>query len=229
MSDTPFATGGMSPEGTTTPVAITKPKLSIQDEAVICPIVCKCDKAPAIGADGRSLKQACVSKALNTLDAAADHKSPYKAEVNYDMTKRPPAPIMSSDPETKAHDWLPGWIKKWWNADESHPPFKPGKGLVRRPDIVIVNDPTRPPTQDNIKQVVEVKFPPDDWTKRQKDAYVLIADGENKVVRTGPDECDCDAPEPQGRSVIAPDAKTAGAAALILMSLGALILAPVGI
>jgi hypothetical protein len=30
--------------------------------------------------------------------------------------------------------------------------------MVRRPDAVIVNDPTQPPTQGNIKKVVEIKF-----------------------------------------------------------------------
>jgi hypothetical protein len=226
MSDTPFATGGMSPDGTTTPVKITRPKLSIEDKAVICPVVCKCDTAPDIGSDGRSLKQACVSKSLNGLDKAADHKSRYKAEVNYDMTKKPPEPIMSSDNGTKAHSWLPGWIDKYWNDDAQRPPFKPGRGLVRRPDIVIVNDPALPPAQDNIKQAVEVKFPPDGWSSKQEDAYRKIAGDKNKVVRTGPDECDCGAPDPQGPStIVAPDAKTTGAAALVLMGLGALILA----
>lgn len=53
---------------------------------------------------------------------------------------------------------LPGWISKYWDEDPEHPPFKPGKGMIRRPDVIIVQNPNRPPTQDNIKQVVEMKF-----------------------------------------------------------------------
>jgi hypothetical protein len=62
--------------------------------------------------------------------------------------------------------------------------------------VVIVNDPTKPPTQDNIKQVVEIKFPPDSWNKRQKDDYELIAGGSSKLEKLEPSDCDCDQPDP---------------------------------
>ncbi len=58
--------------------------------------------------------------------------------------------------------------------------------MVRRPDVVIVNDPTKPPTQDNIKQVVEIKFPPDKMDERQELAYIRIAGDETKLVEMGP-------------------------------------------
>ncbi|WP_454689798.1 VRR-NUC domain-containing protein [Achromobacter aloeverae] len=107
---------------------------------------------------------------------------------------------MGSDIETKGHDWLPGWIKKWWDSPDEQgsqrPPFKAGKGFVRRPDVVIVNDPTKPPTQDNIKQVVEIKFPPDKMDKRQEDAYAEIAGSRSKLEVLGPDDCDCNQPDP---------------------------------
>ena len=51
---------------------------------------------------------------MGELDKILQHRSPFKPEVNYDMTKEPPAPIMDSGMDTKAHDWLPGFIKKWW-------------------------------------------------------------------------------------------------------------------
>ncbi|WP_407072487.1 VRR-NUC domain-containing protein [Pseudomonas aeruginosa] len=58
----------------------------------------------------------------------------------------------------------------------------PGKGMIRRPDVIIVQNPNRPPTQDNIKQVVEMKFPPDPRNTKQTEACKKIAGSENKVV-----------------------------------------------
>jgi hypothetical protein len=218
----------MSQEGTTTEVLVKRPKVSPVDRTALCTVICKCNKAPDVGADGRSLKQACVSKTLNAADKAAGYKSWYKAEVNYDMTKRPPEPIMASAPDTKVHDWLPGWLNKWWSADEAHPPFKPGTGLIRRPDLVIVSDPTRPPTQDNIKQIVEIKFPPDPVSEQQLRQYARIAGDPNKVTTLEPDECDCDNQDPQsGSGIKVPDAKSATLGAMLLLTLG-IVLAPVG-
>ncbi|MCM5680545.1 VRR-NUC domain-containing protein [Schlegelella sp. S2-27] len=132
---------------------------------------------------------------IRALDASLQHRSPYKPEINYDMTKNPPEPIMDSTIETKGHDWLPGWLRKWWPEDPEHPPFEPGRGMVKRPDVIIVKDPTKPPTQDNIKKVVEIKFPPDKVSEEQKDAYEVIA-GDAEVVTMTPDKCDCDKMEP---------------------------------
>lgn len=204
----------MSPEGTTTVVKIARPKVELTDRLVLCKAVCKCKDAPGVSKDGRSLKQACVSRALNKVDEAMDHKSPYKPEVNYDMTKHPPEPIMDSENETKPHDWLPGWIAKYWEADHGSPYLK-GVGMVRRPDVIVVNDPTKPPTQDNIKQVVEIKYPPDDWSKPQKDAYAVIAGDENKLAKLEPDDCNCDQPD-ESPKIPAPDPKSLSAAAMAL-------------
>ncbi|WP_334006362.1 hypothetical protein [Burkholderia gladioli] len=106
---------------------------------------------PTIGADGQKLKQQCVSGRLKAADAIGDHQSPYKAEINYDMSRDPPAPIMDSRIVTKAHDYLPGWIQKYWPGGLDS--YTPGVGNIRRPDVVIVNDPSLPPTQDNLKSV----------------------------------------------------------------------------
>lgn len=191
----PLATGGMSKKGTTTVVKVNEPELDYLDKKVLCTAICKCKNTPGVGKDGRSLKQVCVSAQLRALDASLQHRSPYKPEINYDMTKEPPEPIMDSTIETKGHDWLPGWLKKWWPEDPERPPFKPGRGLVRRPDVIIVEDPTKPPTQDNIKKVVEIKFPPDTMDERQEEAYRRIA-GDAEVVTMTPDKCDCDKMEP---------------------------------
>ncbi|KEZ67459.1 MULTISPECIES: VRR-NUC domain-containing protein [Pseudomonas] len=196
----PLANGAMSTEGTTTPVKLSKPELDFADKKVLCSAICKCKSTPGIGKDGRSLKQSCVSGQLKALDGILQHRSPYKPEVNYDMTRQPPAPIMDRNVETKGHDWLPGWIKKWWDAPDDQGTqrgsFKAGRGLIRRPDVVIVNDPTRPPTQDNIKQVVEIKFPPDKMNEAQRKAYTLISGDEDKLVELEPSHCDCNQSEP---------------------------------
>ncbi|PBQ13745.1 hypothetical protein CCL09_23290 [Pseudomonas congelans] len=73
--------------------------------------------------------------------------------------------------------------------------------MVRRPDVVIVNDPTKPPTQDNIKQVVEIKFPPDKMDERQELAYIRIAGDETKLVEMGPGDCDCNQSEPNSSKI----------------------------
>jgi hypothetical protein len=67
--------------------------------------------------------------------------------------------------------------------------------------VVIVNDPARPPTQDNIKQIVEMKFPPDKLTEVQEDAYKRIAGDRKKLQVLEPRHCNCDAPEPDAAKV----------------------------
>jgi hypothetical protein len=144
---------------------------------------------PTIGAAGQNLKQQCVSGRLKAADALGSNQSPYKAEVNYDMSREPPAPIMNSSVATKAHDYLPGWIRKYWPGGLSG--YEPGVGNIRRPDVVVVNDPSRPPTQDNIKSVVEIKFPGDTLSRGQRSAYAQIAGDSSKVAVLGPDTCGC--------------------------------------
>lgn len=192
----PLAVGGMSMEGATTVVPINKPQLDFSDKKVLCSAVCKCKSMPAIGADGRSLKQECVSARLKALDVVLDHRSLYKAEFTYDMTKRPPEPFLDKVVDTKSRTLWPGWTKTLWPKDSSHPvPYKPGKGYTRRPDVIIVKDPTKPPTQDNIKQVVEIKFPGDPFRPGQREDYIVIAGDEMKMVPLASDECDCDRAE----------------------------------
>ncbi len=191
---TPLATGGMSRAGTTTIVKINLPEIEPQDKKVLCMALCQCDKAPQVGKEGQQLKQVCVAKTLKEVDQQLEHKSPYKQEINYDMTKSPPEPIMDSQVPTKGHDWLPGWIDKYFNKDV---PFKAGTGQIRRPDVVIVKDPSLPPTQDNIKQIVEMKFPPDEMSPPQRKAYEEIAGDRLKLKTLKPSDCNCDQSEPE--------------------------------
>ena len=199
MSDTPpLASGTMTPDGATTPVRLTQVQLAPGDKKVLCSAPCQCDKMPDVGRDGKQLKQGCVAGRLQALDELLDHRSPYKQEINYDMTQSPPAPIMDSRIATRGHGFLPGWIRKYWGTAPAHAPtFKAGQGLIRRPDVVIVKDPSRPPTQDNIQQIVEMKFPPDRLSERQERAYEKIAGGAVKLLTLQPGQCDCGAPEPE--------------------------------
>lgn len=72
----------------------------------------------------------------------------------------------------------------------------PGRATKRRPkdsripDAVIVKDGAKPPTQGNIAEVVEIKFPPDDWMPGQLRAYKKIA-GSAPVTELGPKQCGC--------------------------------------
>lgn len=196
-----FPIGGTSPEGTTTRVGVNEPKLDPSDKKVLCATICFCDSTPNVGADGRSLKQACVDNRLTELDGvfiAHGGRSPYRPEVSYDMTKTPPIPILSRDGMTK-HGWIPGWIKKYWTEDPDHPPFKAGTGMIRRPDVVILMNPREAPTQDNIKMVVEMKFPPDDYNPKQMADYGRIAGSAGKVEIMRPEDCDCDQLEEETR------------------------------
>ena len=194
MSGGPYPTGGMSLTGTTTPVYINFAEVEGHDKDVLCMTICNCKAVPEIGKKGQSLRQVCVSKMLKNRDELQGHQSEYKAEVNYDMTKNPPVPIMNYEVKTMVHEWAPGWIKKRWNEDPEHPLWLPGKGYVRRPDVVIVKDPTKPPTQDNIKQVVEIKFENDPWGEFQAKDYETIS-GEDKLALLTPKMCSCDDPD----------------------------------
>lgn len=193
--------GSVGPgEGQTNTVRLRPNALDPKDRQVICSAICKCNAEPSIGKVDQTLKQQCVSGRLRAMDELTDHQSPYKPEVNYDMSKDPPAPIMDSGIATKTHDYLPGWIQKYWPGGLDA--YEPGKGNIRRPDVVIVNDPSLPPTQDNLKSVVEIKFPPDRVDRKQQEAYERIAgDDPTKVVTMGPSDCGCsDQPEDESES-----------------------------
>jgi len=194
----PLAVGGMSPEGSTAIVSINKPELDYSDKKVLCSAMCKCQSQPNIGADGRTLKQECVSRRLKALDTALGHTSPYKAEYTYDMTKRPPEPFLDKEIPTKSRDLWPGWTQTLWPKDRTRPqPYRAGRGYTRRPDVVIVKDPSKPPTQDNIKQVVEMKFPDDTFRTGQFEDYSVIAGDEKKMVTVKLTDCNCNQAEPE--------------------------------
>ncbi|MBR8005568.1 VRR-NUC domain-containing protein [Burkholderia vietnamiensis] len=181
--------GGLTGGGQTTPVQLRPAFPDPADKKVICKAICVCNREPDTGAAGQSLRQQCVSRNLRDVDRSMGWQSPYKSEVNYDMSRWPPAPIMRSASPTEAHPYLPGWIAKYWPGGQDAYPS--GSNAVRRPDVVIVKDGSLPPTQDNIKGVVEIKFPPQTKDPEQEDDYARIAGSPNKVATMGPGDCDC--------------------------------------
>ncbi|MCC6552098.1 MAG: hypothetical protein IT372_03625, partial [Polyangiaceae bacterium] len=163
------------------------------DELFICGLLCECASAdpPAL----------CVRRQLQAIDRSAGGMSPYKPEVPYDMSKTPPEPIMS-------------------NNDPSRPTTKNPSGS-KIPDVVVVNDPSKPPTQDNIKEVIEIKFR-DRLTKDQIESYRDIAGSDEKLRVLDPDECGC--PMPKRRKIKLMDVVAGVAAAVVALLLLRLLL-----
>ncbi|WP_186275196.1 VRR-NUC domain-containing protein [Burkholderia gladioli] len=175
--------------GKTTPVRLNPVGIAPRDKKVLCKVICVCSRQPDKSSIGANLKQQCVSRNLRDLDKVMGWRSPYKAEVNYDMSRHPPAPIMRSINILEPHPYLPGWIRKYWPGGMNTYPAR--SGMVRRPDVVIVDDPTQPPTQDNLRSVVEIKFPPQSIDKEQLAADQHIAGAPDKAAVLSPSDCDC--------------------------------------
>jgi hypothetical protein len=62
------------------------------------------------------------------------------------------------------------------------------------PDVIVVYDGTKPPTQDNIKKVYEIKFGDDTLDEKKSRAYAKIAGGAQLEVLT-PGDCGCEQEE----------------------------------
>lgn len=189
------ASGSMGAgRGKTTQVGMTKGSLSPEDMAVLCDVLCRCKAIGVFSLDAKILRQSCVAQRLRAKNAASKletgQTTPYIPEVSYDMRDEPPTPIMRSKDPSTPHPWLPSWIQKYWPGGmEAYK--QEDKTWFRRPDVVIVNDPSLPPVQSNIKKVVEMKFPPDKFSKTQEAAYMDIAGDESKYAGISPDDCGC--------------------------------------
>jgi type VI secretion system secreted protein VgrG len=136
------------------------------DEATLCGVICLCNADPA----PHTRPSDCLTSRLRALDAASGGTSRLKAEVPYDMNQHPPAPIMSKNE-----------------------PWRPTRGKPKGSrvlDVVIVKDPSKPPTRDNLEEVIEVKFPGDHFSEGQADDYERIADGA-PFEKFDPERCGC--------------------------------------
>lgn len=188
--------GSASGDGQTTIVGATE-GLSPSDKKVLCDALCKCSSiGVATRGGGRILRQACVAQRLDLANETSHMMSgkptEYLPEVSYDMRQDPPAPIMSDDEPLQAHDSLLDWIaNKWPGRMGGYRRDKRAGGPgVRRPDVVIVNDPSQPPVQSNIKKVVEMKFD-DGFGRGQRDAYIRIAGSRSKYAPLSRANCGC--------------------------------------
>jgi hypothetical protein len=165
--------------------------------AVLCQVICYCEKNPIRYISGKSGKQQCVDNQLQRLDTPPG-ASTMKSEVAYNMTTQPPTPFMSrSNPLARSTRWQT-------RAFQEIPGFRGGAGMVRIPDVVIVENPLLPPVQGNIKAVVEIKFPPDPKRIGQIVDYPRIA-GDAPFVWLDPETCGCKDQQPEPEPIRVPE------------------------
>lgn len=149
------------------------------DNAVICDVICCCKPTPNM--------QVCVDQTFSAVDEKMGYKSRYKSEISYNMRKTPPVPLMHRVNGRDTTQPTEHWQSRAWQIKG----YVPGKGHIRRPDIVIVEDPAKPPYQSNIERVVEVKFGGDVEGIGQYSAYSKIAGSRAKLKVMHDSECDC--------------------------------------
>ncbi|WP_205169223.1 VRR-NUC domain-containing protein [Burkholderia sp. LMG 13014] len=197
------APGASKGNDTTTPVGLDG-RLSGKDKEVLCGVMCPCARIGVATREdkrgrSRTLRQACVAQRLDAMNESSRKQfggpTEYLPEVTYDMSPTPPAPpvpVMVDEATPLKPDSLIDWIVHNWPGRMKGylDGKKAGLDQTRRPDVVIVRDPMKPPEQSNIKTVVEMKFA-DSYGDRQEEAYVRIAGSNKKVVTLQPGDCGC--------------------------------------
>ncbi|PAJ83938.1 nuclease [Burkholderia ubonensis] len=201
--------GSGTGEGQTTVVGARR-GLSPDEKKQLCDLMCKCGRigvAIATKKGSRILRQKCVAGRLNLANTTSrvmtGKPTEYLPEVPYDMRPKPPAPpvpIMEDDDPLTPVGGLLDWIQEKWPGKLGGyiKGKKAGLDQIRRPDVVIVNDPSQPPVQSNIKAVVEMKFD-DGFGYGQEIAYKRIAGGDSKYVSLRRADCPCDDEKSQGK------------------------------
>ena len=169
------------------------------EKAIICQAICNCQSEGQTQTEAGEQRtmQWCVSRKLWAYDDALGNQSTINAECPYDMSQSPPAPIMSK------------------NVPKRPTRRRPLGSKI--PDIIIKKDPTKPPTQDNIKKVIEVKFGSDDIDDEHRDDYKRIA-GSAPMEVWRPEDCNCGQEEPD----LVPEPITVADAVLIMALLVAI-------
>jgi hypothetical protein len=164
------------------------------DRKILCAVLCCCNLNPLIGSGDRNLRQSCVRETLDAADAMLGAQSRYKAEVSYNMRARPPVPLMDKDEDGNltTRPLRFGDIGRMvGRINRDNPGMRPlGEKDIRRPDVVILKDPTRPPRQDNLTRVVEMKFPGDGFKDGQLLSYDAI-DPTGTVMTLTVETCGC--------------------------------------
>jgi type VI secretion system secreted protein VgrG len=161
--------------GTSSPIGLDPEK------PVICDAMCACKDARNLPDGSRGTagpnRQQCVADRLWAYDRAMGNQSTIKAEVPYDMSLDPPAPIMSdNDPNRPTHS-------------------RPAGSKI--PDVVLVNDPRMPPVQGNIRKIIEMKFDDDKRPESQLKDFERIAGPGTPVETWTPNDCGCGKEEPE--------------------------------
>ncbi|MGL4666991.1 MAG: hypothetical protein ACRCWR_03575, partial [Saezia sp.] len=168
---------------------------------------------PITRADGGLLRQRVVTIMIQRDNAFLRYNFPWTAEVGYDMTTDPPSPIMSLQEPWRPSTFplsqyqriidrymasMPTSVKieqplvTLTELEEQllHPEEK-RTGLMRIPDVLSLKDcmmagcPAKY-SKDNINSVIEIKFPGDQLSRKQRQAYELIAGDANnfRLMRT---------------------------------------------
>lgn len=126
-----------------------------------------------------NLKQLMLSGLIRVDEIKRDYRWWYKAEVSFDMRTTPPRPFLSSM-----------LLDEGAGRRHTTNPFPvPGKGIYRRPDVIIVknmndrwpglagSDAEGQMHADNLERLVEVKFPGDTLNEDQYIDYMQIVGG----------------------------------------------------
>lgn len=162
------------------------------DKKVLCAVFCCCKVSPEPSEQGRGGYDTCATQTLHAADEAQGGRGRYKAQVSYNMRAPRPEPLMDTANPTTPIPWDPGGITRIGRRIErDFPDVEPFGGTdTRRPDAVIVRDPTQPPTVGNIARVVDFKFT-DSLSRAQELTYQRIGNGRPPLV-INDEECDCE-------------------------------------
>jgi hypothetical protein len=176
------------------------------DDKLFCAVMCCCQKGASRGSDDQRLMQQCVDDVFTSADRDLGWKSRYKSEISYVMN--PPSQPGQPMPLMSQTSGIPAKPTDYWQGrarEQLGDQWIKGVGMVRRPDIVVVDNPCLPPAGANIERVVEMKFEGDVSDPTANLDYATIAGnkpGKFSVLRAGgtpqPGEqkpCDCGSDE----------------------------------
>ncbi|MBC8642547.1 hypothetical protein IAG25_37730 [Caballeronia sp. EK] len=188
----------------TTPVM---PLANPLDKSYLCGKCCPALREPLINRLGHPMYQRTVTRSIWADNMLAKQYWRYKGEVGYDMTKEPPAPIMSASDQTRPSTFpLSGMqstnraahVAAETAADTASDPLTrreleaAGGKRLRIPDVIVLKCSPELlkemkagaadirhfiPAQKNIERIVEVKFEGDFLDEFQALAYKDIAGG----------------------------------------------------
>lgn len=162
--------------------------LQAADQRMLCAVYCCCNVNPVPSASGQGGRDTCASQTIAAAEGMMGHDSRFKSQVSFNMRTNPPSPVMQRGLFGGATTEQLPWGRHAQNriAQELGRPYEPYD--ARRPDIVIVNDPSRPPTLDNINRVVDFDFA-HSLDERQLEAYTILGNQAPLVLDSG--TCDC--------------------------------------